>query len=193
MREEVMYGQYLDLISHRSPHAGLLGSALSNHPLQDRQKHLVSGPCRSAPPSPEADGQPEKLRAGSLTCRRWAKRSNCATTSLVSSAAPEQTGNTGPGRPARGQDTAAIALALQAADTNQRRLLHALYGNARLDAGNAEALRATLKATGADQRVEHLITERYEQTLAALDNLTLPAEAHRQLRMLADKAVWRTS
>ncbi|WP_234362857.1 polyprenyl synthetase family protein [Streptomyces formicae] len=92
-----------------------------------------------------------------------------------------------------GKHTVLISFALKAADDTQARLLRTLYGNARLDEDDTDTVRAVLRATGADQAVEHMITNRYEQALAALEGLSLPREVHHQLRSLADKTVWRTS
>jgi geranylgeranyl diphosphate synthase type I len=62
-----------------------------------------------------------------------------------------------------------------------------------LDDDAADTLRTILRATGADQAVERMIEDRYDQAQAALEAAHLPPDVHARLRELAEHAVWRSS
>jgi geranylgeranyl diphosphate synthase, type I len=68
-----------------------------------------------------------------------------------------------------------------------------LYGNPLLDDTGAVAVRTVLKATGADQAVERMITKRCEQALASLERLPIPRHVHHQLHHLTEHAGRRTA
>ncbi|WP_246150711.1 polyprenyl synthetase family protein [Streptomyces qinzhouensis] len=88
-----------------------------------------------------------------------------------------------------GKHTLLIALALNAADPHQERLIRGLYGNPRLDERAAGTLREVLRATGADRAVEDVISSRHAQSLAALDAMPLDADVRAEL---AEQAAWRS-
>lgn len=84
-----------------------------------------------------------------------------------------------------GKRTALVALALEAADSDQRATLHAGLGDPSLDDARVDELRETIAATGAPGQVERLIEERTAQSLAALDTIRMPDEPRSALRALA--------
>ncbi|MFD5567603.1 polyprenyl synthetase family protein [Streptomyces cadmiisoli] len=92
-----------------------------------------------------------------------------------------------------GKRTVLLALGLRAATPAQRRRLRHLVGRADLDEHGAAEVRAILEATGARQRTEHMITSRYQQVLRALDSSALPSAASRALHRLAVTATQYTS
>ncbi|MFD7003810.1 polyprenyl synthetase family protein [Streptomyces mirabilis] len=92
-----------------------------------------------------------------------------------------------------GKRTVLLALGLRAATPAQRRRLRDLVGRADLDAQGAAEVRGILEETGARQRTEHMITSRHEQVLRVLDASALPPAASRALRGLAVTATQYTS
>ena len=90
-----------------------------------------------------------------------------------------------------GKHTVLIALALGVADRDQTAVLHGVLGNEAISEADADRARHVLDATGATARVERMIADRYRRTLAALDRAALPADANEALRSLAHDAVWR--
>ncbi|MFM9700396.1 polyprenyl synthetase family protein [Streptomyces europaeiscabiei] len=92
-----------------------------------------------------------------------------------------------------GKRTVLLALGLRAATPAQQHRLRDLVGRADLDAQGAGEVRAILEETGARQRTEHMITSRFEQVLRVLDEAALPPAASRALRGLAVTATQYTS
>ncbi|MFF0484869.1 polyprenyl synthetase family protein [Streptomyces sp. NPDC004435] len=189
MRAEVVYGQYLDLTGTGRP-TDDIGQALTVIHYKTA-KYTVERPLHIGAALAGADGQflAELSRFALPLGEAFQLRDDL----LGVFGDPQRTGKPALDDLREGKHTVLVALALQAADDAQKRLLHTLYGSACVDEEDAEAVRAVLRATGADQAVERMITERYEQALTALGSLPAPAEAHSQLRALADRAVCRTS
>ncbi len=189
MRTEVVYGQYLDLLATGKPTSETeTPLAVIRHktakytcerPLQigatvaGAGSGLLAGLGAFAVPLGEAF----QLRDDLLGV--WGR--------------PDQTGKPALDDMRAGKHTVLIALALKAADATQDRLLRTHYGDPHLGEGDAEAVRAVLKATGADLAVEHMIAERHEQAMTALGDLPVGADVREHLRQLADEAVWRTT
>ncbi|WP_405624845.1 polyprenyl synthetase family protein [Streptomyces sp. NBC_00016] len=92
-----------------------------------------------------------------------------------------------------GKRTVLLALGLRAATPAQQRRLRDLVGRADLDTQGAAEVRAILEKTGARQRTERMITSRYEQVLRVMDAAALPPAASRALRGLAVTATQYTS
>ncbi|QFZ22208.1 polyprenyl synthetase family protein [Saccharothrix syringae] len=67
-----------------------------------------------------------------------------------------------------GKHTVLMALARQQATPEQREVITALLGAPDLDRGQAERLRAAVRATGAGERVERLIAVRVERALGVV-------------------------
>ncbi|MFD4411143.1 polyprenyl synthetase family protein [Streptomyces sp. NPDC058476] len=92
-----------------------------------------------------------------------------------------------------GKRTVLLALGLQAATPPQRRRLHDLMGRADLDEDGGAEVRALLEATAARERTEHMIASRYAQVLRVLDTAGLPPAASGALRGLAVTATRYTA
>ncbi|MCL7427120.1 polyprenyl synthetase family protein [Streptomyces sp. YS415] len=92
-----------------------------------------------------------------------------------------------------GKRTVLLALGLGAATPAQRRRLRDLVGRVDLDEHGAAEVRAILEATGARRRTEHMIASRYEQVLRVLKTAALPPAASRALHGLALTATRYTS
>lgn len=92
-----------------------------------------------------------------------------------------------------GKRTVLLALGLQQADPHQRERLDQLVGRADLEERDAAEIRDILLATGAREETERMITSRYEHVLRVLDRAGFPSAADRALRGLAVKATQYTS
>ncbi|WP_407555993.1 polyprenyl synthetase family protein [Streptomyces sp. Pv4-95] len=92
-----------------------------------------------------------------------------------------------------GKNTVLLTLAMQRADPGQRHVLRTLVGVPGLDESDAARIRRILEATGARGAVERLIHTRREQAQHALDAASLPAPAEDALRRIARAATVRTA
>ncbi|OKJ14081.1 hypothetical protein AMK19_10965 [Kitasatospora sp. CB01950] len=189
MREEVMYGQFLDLIATGLPTADT-GPALTVIRYKTA-KYTCERPLQLGAALAGADETfQHRLSAFALPLgEAFQLRDDL----LGAFGRPEQTGKPALDDLREGKHTVLVSLAHRSVTPARAPLLHALYGNSRLDEEDAGRLRALLRDTGADRAVERMITERYEQAAAVLDGLPVPAEVREQLRVLADTAAWRTS
>ena len=84
-----------------------------------------------------------------------------------------------------GKRTVLMSLAWRHADSSQRRTISARHGDPDLDEEGAAALRAVIRATGADRMVGELITDRTQRALAAVRDSGLSGEACSALTELA--------
>ncbi|MGW4913262.1 polyprenyl synthetase family protein [Streptomyces sp. NPDC004270] len=92
-----------------------------------------------------------------------------------------------------GKRTVLLALGLQRADQAQRERLGHLVGRAGLGEREAAEVRGILQATGAREQTERMIASRYEHVLRVLDGAGLPSAADSALRGLAVRATQYTS
>ncbi|WP_316528400.1 polyprenyl synthetase family protein [Kitasatospora brasiliensis] len=189
MREEVMYGQCLDLIATGLPTADT-EPALTVIRYKTA-KYTCERPLQIGAALAGADEALQRqLSAFALPLGEAFQLRDDV---LGAFGHPEQTGKPALDDLREGKHTVLVSLAYQAATPARAPLLHALYGNPRLSEEDARTLRALLRDTGADRAVERMIAERHERAVAVLDGLAIPAEVREQLRALADKVAWRTS
>ncbi|MFE7562311.1 polyprenyl synthetase family protein [Kitasatospora sp. NPDC057500] len=189
MREEVMYGQCLDLLSTGRPTADATPAlAVIRYKTA---KYTCERPLQiGAALAGAAEPLMRQLSAFALPLgEAFQLRDDL----LGAFGDPQETGKSALDDLRGGKHTVLVSIALAAATSAQGRRLRALYGDPRLDAAGAETVRALLRETCADQAVERLITDRFQQAVTALDVLAVPAAVRRQLRSLADKVVWRSS
>ncbi|WP_030688742.1 polyprenyl synthetase family protein [Streptomyces sp. NRRL B-1347] len=189
MRQEVIYGQYLDLMTPLAP--------LTDHQAALRvirfktAKYTVERPlhCGAA----LADAEPQVHTALSRFALPLGEAFQLRDDLLGVYGRPDTTGKPVLDDLREGKHTVLIALAAQRADTVQLRLLDSLLGAADLDQEGAARIRAVLDATGARAAVEGMIAARYAQALTALETTPCPPPAAAALRHLAARAVERTS
>ncbi|MGW3517262.1 polyprenyl synthetase family protein [Streptomyces hydrogenans] len=93
-----------------------------------------------------------------------------------------------------GRPTVLLAETWRAADPDRRALLRrTLAGDAPPDDAALREVRALMTTLGAPDRVERMIAGRVEEAVRTLDELDLPAAAHRALTDLAHRAAVRHS
>lgn len=93
-----------------------------------------------------------------------------------------------------GKRTLLVALALEAADTEQAATVASLLGRPDLDDAGVSTLRAVLTSTGADRRVEQLVIDGATAARGALDRAPgLDAQSRQALTELVDVATSRSS
>ncbi|GGX24247.1 polyprenyl synthetase family protein [Streptomyces noursei] len=189
MREEVIYGQYLDLTSTGQA-TGDIEQALQII-LYKTAKYTVERPLHIGATLAGADQHLlDALSAFALPLGEAFQLRD----DLIGAFGNEATsGKSCLDDLREGKPTVLIAHALKAADDTQARLLRTLYGNPRLEEDSAATLRTVLKATRADQTVEHMIADRFEHAVTALYEAPIPPHVQGQLRHLAENATWRTS
>ncbi|MFE3629306.1 polyprenyl synthetase family protein [Streptomyces goshikiensis] len=91
-----------------------------------------------------------------------------------------------------GKPTTLLALTLEAAGEDDRRLLAKLVGNPELVPEEAASVRELMDRCGARQRVEDMIRDRIGRAAGALETVPMPAEARSALRELAGTAADRS-
>ncbi|MFH8341510.1 polyprenyl synthetase family protein [Streptomyces sp. AM6-12] len=90
-----------------------------------------------------------------------------------------------------GKRTVVLALAAREATASQRALLERCVGDSRLNERDAQDALDVIAATGAVATVESMIAERYAQALAVLDAAPIPPSSAKHLRALAALCVER--
>ncbi|WDO11232.1 polyprenyl synthetase family protein (plasmid) [Streptomyces murinus] len=189
MRQEVIYGQYLDLMTPLGP-------------ITDKEAALQVIRFKTAKYTCErplhcgatlADADPELRTALSRYALPLGEAFQLRDDILGVYGRPDTTGKPVLDDLREGKHTVLVALAAQRADTTQRRLLDTLLGAEDLDFDGAARIRAVLDATGARDTVEDMIATRHEQALAALDIAPCPPPAVAALRHIAAQVVERTA
>jgi geranylgeranyl diphosphate synthase type I len=187
MREEMHYGQYLDLL-------GALG------PVEDQLTPMTVVRYKTAKYTVERPlhigaalaGAPQALLD---TLSRFALPLGDAfqlrDDLLGIYGDPDSTGKSVLDDLREGKHTLLVALAAQAADPAQRTLLDTHLGDPDLDEYDARRLREAITATGAPAVVETMIGDRYSEALAVLDDAPISDAATAMLRTLAALCVER--
>ncbi|MFE7272523.1 polyprenyl synthetase family protein [Streptomyces sp. NPDC057623] len=189
MRQEVIYGQYLDLITPLGP--------ITDHQAALRviefktAKYTVERPLHCG--ATLADADPDLLTVLSRYALPLGEAFQLRDDLLGVYGRPDDTGKPVLDDLREGKHTVLIALAAQRADATQRRLLDTLVGSPDLDLDGAARIRTVLDATGARATVEDMIATRRAQALTALDAVPYPQPAAAALGHIAARAVERTS
>ncbi|WP_210590891.1 polyprenyl synthetase family protein [Streptomyces sp. GESEQ-35] len=189
MRQEVIYGQYLDLMTPLGP--------ITDHEaaLQvirfKTAKYTVDRPLHCG--ATLADAEVGLHAALSRYALPLGEAFQLRDDILGVYGRPDDTGKPVLDDLREGKHTVLLALAAQRADTAQRKLLDSLVGTEDLDHNGAARIRTVLDATGARATVEDMIATRYARALAALDAVPYPPPAAAALRHIAARAVERTS
>jgi geranylgeranyl diphosphate synthase type I len=92
-----------------------------------------------------------------------------------------------------GKRTVLIALARQALPPSAKRTVDELLGDPELDGEQVQMLQETIRASGAIDAVERMITVNVERALDALDDAPLTGDARDALSSLADSVSVRTA
>ncbi|WKK27814.1 polyprenyl synthetase family protein (plasmid) [Streptomyces olivoreticuli] len=186
MRQEVLYGQYLDLLVPATD----LDAAL--HVIRYKTaKYTVERPLHTGAVLAGADEA--LLESLSRFALPLGEAFQLRDDLLGVFGNPAQTGKPALDDLREGKHTALFALAAQHATHAQQALLEKLVGDPDLDEDGAARIRGVLETTGAHSTVETMIAARYRQALAALEDTPLPPAAAITLRRIAALAVERTS
>ncbi|MCD9193436.1 polyprenyl synthetase family protein [Streptomyces albireticuli] len=189
MREEVVYGQYLDLLSPLRP-AEDLDAALKVIRYKTA-KYTVERPLHTGA---ALAGAGSALRADlSRFALPLGEAFQLRDDLLGTFGDPARTGKPVLDDLREGKHTVLLALATRCATTTQHALLHTMVGDPALDESGAARICEVLEATGARATVETMIATRYEQALAALENTPYPPAVTLALRRIAALATERAS
>lgn len=192
MSAEVAFGQYLDLVAAHS-HWG------ADSGLDRAWRVVTSKTARYSVELPLALGA--RIAAGGDDVVAWLERIGrhigiafqLRDDLLGVFGDPAVTGKPAGDDLREGKRTVLIALAHQAADGEQRRLLETHLGSPSLDATHTEALREVLVGTGARDAVEHLIDEHTGSARTLLARPPAGVGATERLARLLQAAVDRTA
>lgn len=189
MREEVIHGQYLDLLAPLGA-ATDLNTALTVIRYKTA-KYTIERPLHTGAVLAGA-GRP--LRAAlSRFALPLGEAFQLRDDLLGVFGNPHQTGKPVLDDLREGKHTALLALAHQRATPAQQALLAQLVGDSALDEDGAARIRQVLEAAGARAAVESMITTRYGQALAALESVPITPPATMTLRRIAALAVERAA
>lgn len=189
MRSEVVYGQYLDVTAAGRPTADVEQARCIIR--YKTAKYTVERPLHIG--AALAGGPPAVREALSAYALPVGEAFQLRDDLLGVFGSPEVTGKPALDDLREGKHTVLVALALQRADARQRRTLHTLLGNPRLDETEADRIRELLSATGARAEVEKMIGTLRAQALRVLETAPFPPSAVADLRRLADIATARPS
>ncbi|MFI6172127.1 polyprenyl synthetase family protein [Nocardia sp. NPDC051052] len=188
MRADVMYGQYLDLITTARPSRDL-GRA-----MQIIRYKTVAYTCERPLQlgAALAGAHPAVREALTAYARPIGEAFQLQDDLLGVYGDPARTGKSDLEDLRDGKHTVLVALALEHADPAQAAQLRTLLGNPELDSGQADTCREILTAT-ARFRVEAMIRTRWAQANRALDDAPFPAAVGQALRHVADVVVSRNT
>ena len=187
MRTELVYGQYLDLLSTgriSQDVAAALRVARYKTGKYTVERPLHLGVCL-------ADGGPRLLQMCTDFAIPLGEAFQLRDDLLGVFGDPAQTGKPVGDDIREGKATVLLALAFQHAPRAERRLLRALFGSANLSGEDVGRVRSILEATGARKGVEMMISSRRDATLAALEAADLPPEVTDMLRQIVWMATER--
>ncbi|MDO0917538.1 polyprenyl synthetase family protein [Streptomyces sp. DT2A-34] len=189
MRSEVIYGQYLDLTATGRPSADMDRALAIVH--YKTAKYTLERPLQIGAALAGADTHVlDQLSAFALPLgEAFQLRDDL----LGVFGTPTETGKPRLDDLREGKHTALIAHTLTHATRARADQLRLLLGCPTLTEDQAEVARRIITHAGSREAIERMITDRYEQALAALDRAHLPAHVDTRLRELAQQAAWRTS
>ncbi|MGW1520725.1 polyprenyl synthetase family protein [Streptomyces sp. NPDC002287] len=189
MRTELVYGQYLDLCATGRP-SGDVEAALRTARYKTG-KYTVERPLQVG--AALAGAGPRLRTALSAYALPLGEAFQLRDDLLGVFGDPHQTGKPCLDDLREGKHTVLLALASQRADAVQRKVLDRLVGHPHLDDGGVARIREVLEATGARTAVESMISDRYAQALAVLQDGAFPPTVLAALRHVAALSVERTA
>ncbi|MFF4827750.1 geranylgeranyl diphosphate synthase CldA [Streptomyces sp. NPDC001312] len=189
MRAELVYGQYLDLLS-TDRMSGDVETALRIARYKTG-KYTVERPLHLGVSL--AGGDPRLLQ----TCTDFAiplgEAFQLRDDLLNVFGDPVQTGKPVGDDIREGKATVLLALAVQDASGADLKLLSALVGTPELGSEDIDRVRTVMETTGARQRVEKMINARRDTALATLEVADLPRDVAETLRQIVWMATERQS
>ncbi|MFE4517018.1 polyprenyl synthetase family protein [Kitasatospora sp. NPDC056783] len=189
MRDEVMYGQYLDVVSAGKP-TGDLATPLEVIRYKTA-KYTVERPLHTGAVLAGADSA--VLDACTDFAMPLGEAFQLRDDLLGVFGDPARTGKSRLDDLREGKHTVLLALAFRRAGPGQRETLDTLVGDPGLTEDDAARVREVLTATGARDTVEQMIRTRHEHARRALDDAPFRADAVSALRRISDSAEARTS
>ncbi|MFE5665790.1 polyprenyl synthetase family protein [Streptomyces niveus] len=189
MRTEVMYGQYLDVTATGTPTDDVERALAICH--YKTAKYTVERPLHIG--AALAGAEESLLDSLSAYAIPLGEAFQLRDDLLGVFGDPARTGKPALDDLREGKATVLVTLALRHATRTQADQLRSLLGHGDLTEGQAATARNIITATGADQRVEDMISERYGQALRHVRAAPLEATSARLLREFADSAVRRTT
>lgn len=187
MRSELVYGQYLDLLS--TDRLSDDAEAALRVVRYKAAKYTVEWPLRLG--AVLAGATPGILNACSAFAVPLGEAFQLRDDLLGVFGDPAETGKPVGDDLREGKATVLMALALREATTAEEQLLRTLVGSPDLAEDDILRVRAVLERTNARQQVEEMITSRRDAALSVLDQAPLPAAAIRALREIARIATVR--
>ncbi|MEV5408139.1 polyprenyl synthetase family protein [Thermopolyspora sp. NPDC052614] len=181
MRIEVISGQYLDILSHKTGHQGV-EEAMAVTRFKTA-KYTVERPLQIG--AALAGAEPTLLDAYSRFGLPLGEAFQLRDDILGVFGDTAVTGKPVVDDLREGKHTVLIARTFALADAAQRELLHTWYGNSALDEQVAAELRQIILDTGALAHVEALIERRAGQALDALRDCPIAPQARQALTLLA--------
>ncbi|MET9083164.1 polyprenyl synthetase family protein [Streptomyces sp. NPDC004237] len=188
MRSELVYGQYLDLLSTDHQLSGDVEAALRVVRYKTA-KYTVERPLHIG--AALAGGGTEVLDACSAFAIPLGEAFQLRDDLLGVFGDPAQTGKPVGDDLREGKSTVLLALAVQQADEDERHVLRTLVGRPDLAEEDILHVRAILEATGARERVEEMIAARRSAAVTALDQAPIPADTVGALHEIARIATAR--
>ncbi|MDK1475886.1 polyprenyl synthetase family protein [Streptomyces sp. 549] len=189
MREEIIYGQYLDLLAPDRPLTDV--DAAFRVIRYKTAKYTIERPLHAG--AALAGVGEAILEPMSRFAMPLGEAFQLRDDLLGVFGDPARTGKSVLDDLREGKHTVLLALAARNADPCQLALLRRLVGAPALDDDGAVDVRRVLEVTGARATVEGMIAARYQQALAAVDDLPCPSAAAGALRHIAALAVERAS
>lgn len=187
MRTELVYGQYLDLLSTGRMPADV--DAALRVARYKTGKYTVERPLHLGVSL--ADGGARLLNMCTDFATPLGEAFQLRDDLLGVFGDPTQTGKPAGDDIREGKATVLLALAYQDASPAHQQLLSTLWGSPELTAEDIERVCTVLDATGARQRVETMIASRRDAALAALDAADLSPHVTDMLRQIVWMATER--
>ncbi|MBB5917445.1 geranylgeranyl diphosphate synthase type I [Nocardia transvalensis] len=187
MRDDVVYGQFLELLA-RGPAREDLGEAMRIVHYRSAS-HTCERPLELGATLAGAD--PAMRAALTGYARPLGEAVQLAADLRAIFGAGTGTRGCPPQDLRGGRSTALVSLALERADARRRRELLALVGDPGLDRAGADRCRELFVETGARAEVEEMVSERLGAALRALDRARMPGFAVTALGVLARRMTCR--
>jgi geranylgeranyl diphosphate synthase type I len=192
MRIEVMAGQYLDMVEENAGATREQSEAVARANrvmLYKTAKYSIEAPLLIG--AAFTGASPSTLRGLSAFAIPLGLAFQLRDDVLGVVGEPEVTGKPAGDDLREGKRTVLIALTRESLGSTAVKLFDELLGGGELTPEQIRMLQATIKGTGALEKVEQLIRELGDESLAALSQLELEPQAKEELRGLALKVIDR--